>query len=160
MNVVNPTFLQLLSKPIHLLAFGFGSGLFSRAPGTAGTLVGVLFWFFLVDLPLTSYLTVVLIAALVGIYICGKTATDLATHDHGGIVWDEIVGVLLAMSIIPVTWTWVISSFLLFRLLDIWKPWPISWLDKNIGGGIGIMIDDMLAGAFTLAILYLVVEIL
>ena len=64
------------------------------------------------------------------------------------------------MSIIPVTWTWVISSFLLFRLLDIWKPWPISWLDKNIGGGIGIMIDDMLAGAFTLAILYLVVEIL
>ena len=85
MNVVNPTFLQLLSKPIHLLAFGFGSGLFSRAPGTAGTLVGVLFWFFLVDLPLTSYLTVVLIAALVGIYICGKTATDLPPMTMGGL---------------------------------------------------------------------------
>ena len=160
MNVVTPTFLQLLRKPVHLLAFGFGSGLFSKAPGTAGTLVGVLFWFFLVDLSLTGYLAVVSIAALVGIYICGKSANDLDAHDHGGIVWDKIVGILLAMAIIPVTWTWVISSFLLFRLLDICKPWPISWLDKNIGGDIGIMIDDLLAGAFTLAILYLVVEIL
>jgi len=97
---------------------------------------------------------------LFGVYICGKTAKDLKAHDHSGIVWDEIVGIWLAMIMIPVSWGWILASFLLFRFLDILKPWPISWLDKNVSGGIGIMADDLLAGAFTSTILFLAAKII
>lgn len=160
MNTVSSTFRQLLRNPVHFLAFGFGSGLFAKAPGTAGTLLGILAWMFLVNLSLVTYIIVIVIAALAGIYFCGKTARDLNVHDHSGIVWDEIVGIWLAMILVPVTWGWIFVSFLLFRFFDILKPWPISWIDKNISGGIGIMADDLLAGGFTAIVLYVTMKIL
>ena len=160
MNTVSPTFKELLSNPVHFLAFGFGSGLFPKAPGTAGTLLGILAWIFLVKLSLVTYIIIIVIAALAVIYFCGKTARDLNVHDHSGIVWDEIVGIWLAMILVPVTWGWILVSFLLFRFLDILKPWPISWIDKNISGGIGIMADDLLAGGFTAIVLYLTMKIM
>lgn len=145
-QTVNPTFKQLLRSPTLMLAFGFGSGLAPKAPGTMGTLAAIPLWWLLAQLPLASYLMVVLVSAIIGIYICGAAAKTLGVHDHGGIVWDEFVGFWIAMAALPVTWTSVILGFVLFRLFDILKPWPISWLDKKVSGGFGIMIDDVIAG--------------
>lgn len=150
----NPTFAQLLRSPTLLLAFGFGSGLSPKAPGTMGTLAAIPLWWLLAQLPLTSYLIVVLIAAVVGITICGRAADQMGVHDHGGIVWDEFVGFWIAMATLPITWQSVILGFVLFRLFDILKPWPISWLDKKVSGGFGIMIDDVIAGLAAAAVIY------
>lgn len=129
-----------------MLAFGFGSGLSPKAPGTMGTLAAIPLWWLLAQLPLSTYLVVVLIAAVAGIVICGRAADRLGVHDHGGIVWDEFVGFWIAMAVLPVTWQSLILGFVLFRLFDILKPWPISWLDRRVSGGFGIMIDDVIAG--------------
>ena len=137
---------EILSNPIHCLAFGFGSGLSPKAPGTMGTIAAIPLWYLLVQLPPQAYLLVVAICAIVGIFICGSAADKLGVHDHGGIVWDEFVGFWVTMAFLPVSYVSVIVGFTLFRLFDIFKPWPISWLDKNIGGGLGIMIDDVVAG--------------
>ena len=150
----NPTFAELLRSPTLLLAFGFGSGLSPKAPGTMGTLAAIPLWWLLAQLPLTSYLVVVLIAAVVGITICGRAADQMGVHDHGGIVWDEFVGFWIAMAALPITWQSVILGFVLFRLFDILKPWPISWLDKKVSGGFGIMIDDVIAGLAAAAVIY------
>ena len=129
-----------------MLAFGFGSGLSPKAPGTMGTLAAIPLWWLLAQLPLSTYLVVVLVAAVAGILICGRAADRLGVHDHGGIVWDEFVGFWIAMAALPVTWQSLILGFVLFRLFDILKPWPISWLDRRVSGGFGIMIDDVIAG--------------
>ena len=150
----NPTFAQLLRSPTLLLAFGFGSGLSPKAPGTMGTLAAIPLWWLLAQLPLTSYLIVVLLAAVVGITICGRAAEQMGVHDHGGIVWDEFVGFWIAMAALPITWQSVVLGFELFRLFDILKPWPISWLDKKVSGGFGIMIDDVIAGFAAAAVIY------
>jgi len=142
----NPTFAQLLRSPTLMLAFGFGSGLSPKAPGTMGTLAAIPLWWLLAQLPLSTYLVVVLVAAVAGILICGRAADRLGVHDHGGIVWDEFVGFWIAMAALPVTWQSLILGFVLFRLFDILKPWPISWLDRRVSGGFGIMIDDVIAG--------------
>ena len=160
MAEVKPSFQQLLRNPVHFLAFGFGSGLAPKAPGTAGTLVALLLWPMLATMPLTIYLSIVAVAAIGGFYLCGKTASDLGVHDHQGIVWDEIAGFWLAMTAVPVTWTWMVAGFVLFRLFDIWKPWPIGWLDKQVGGGVGIMLDDLVAGLFTWLLLFLAITFL
>ena len=145
-QTANPSFKQLLRSPTLLLAFGFGSGLSPKAPGTIGTIAAIPLWLLLAQLPLASYLMVVLVSAIVGVYICGAAAKTLGVHDHGGIVWDEFVGFWIAMAALPVTWTSLILGFALFRFFDIVKPWPISWLDKKVSGGFGIMIDDVIAG--------------
>ena len=145
-QTANPSFKQLLRSPTLLLAFGFGSGLSPKAPGTIGTIAAIPLWWLLAQLPLASYLIVVLVSAIIGIYICGAAAKTLGVHDHGGIVWDEFVGFWIAMAALPVTWTSLILGFVLFRFFDIVKPWPISWLDKKVSGGFGIMIDDVIAG--------------
>lgn len=145
-QAANPSFKQLLRSPTMLLAFGFGSGLSPKAPGTMGTIAAIPLWWLLAQLPLTGYLAIVSISAIIGIYICGSAAKTLGVHDHGGIVWDEFVGFWIAMAALPVTWTSVILGFVLFRVFDILKPWPISWLDKKVSGGFGIMIDDVIAG--------------
>ncbi|HTR01536.1 MAG TPA: phosphatidylglycerophosphatase A [Candidatus Acidoferrum sp.] len=137
-----------LANPVHLLALGFGSGLAPKAPGTFGTLAAIPFYLLLALLPLPVYLLVLIVAFGFGIYICGKTARDLGVHDHGGIVWDEFVGLWLTMVAAPPAWPWIVAGFLLFRLFDIVKPFPISYLDRHIKGGLGIMIDDALAGTF------------
>ncbi len=148
-----------LHGPVHWLAFGLGAGLAPKAPGTFGTLVAVPLYLFLAPLPLPAYLAVVAALALLGVWLCGRTARDLGVHDHPGIVWDEVVGYLLTMSAAPAGWGWVLAGFVLFRLFDILKPWPIAWLDRRIGGGLGIMLDDLLAGALALAVLQLLARL-
>jgi phosphatidylglycerophosphatase A len=140
-----------LKKPDHLLAFGFGSGLAPFAPGTFGTLVGIPFFILFSQFSLPVYLLLTLLFFIAGVRICERCSRDLGVHDHGGIVWDEIVGYLVTMIAVPFAWQWLLSGFLLFRLFDILKPWPIRWLDRHVKGGFGIMVDDLLAGLFALA---------
>jgi len=146
-----------LSNPIHLLALGFGSGLLKPASGTWGTLAAVPFYLLfslLLSLPLATYLLILLLSFALGVYLCGKTAEDVGVHDHGAIVWDEFVGFWITMTFIPFSWLNLILGFVLFRLFDIFKPWPIKLLDKHVHGGFGIMIDDVLAGVFAWFVLF------
>jgi phosphatidylglycerophosphatase A len=136
----------VLTNPIHFLAFGFGSGLAPKAPGTVGTLVAVPIYLLLAHANIWIYAGVVVVSFFAGIWLCGKSAEALGVHDHGGIVWDEFVGYWITMFMAPVGWMWMILGFLLFRLLDILKPWPIKYIDKQVKGGLGIMLDDVLAG--------------
>ena len=140
-------------NPIHLLAFGFGSGTAPKAPGTWGTLAAVLIYWPLSQLSPEHYLLMLLVTSVMGIYICGQTARDLGVHDHGSIVWDEFVGFWITMFAAPVGWVWVVVGFVLFRFFDIIKPWPISWIDKKITGGFGIMLDDVIAGVMAALVL-------
>jgi phosphatidylglycerophosphatase A len=140
-------------NPVHVLAFGFGSGAAPKAPGTFGTIAAVLLYWPLSQLSLDLYLLVILVTGVVGIYICGKTAEDLGVHDHGGIVWDEFVGFWITMIAAPVGWIWVLVGFVLFRFFDIIKPWPINWIDKQVTGGFGIMLDDLIAGVMAAVVL-------
>ena len=147
----------VIRNPIHILSFGFGSGLSPVAPGTMGTLVAIPIFLVLVTFPPVIYLFFVIILFFVGCWASGRTAEALNVHDHPGIVIDEIVGYLITMAMVPVTWYWVILGFLLFRLFDIWKPWPISIVDKQLKGGLGIMLDDGLAALYSLLSLHIVI---
>ena len=138
----------VFSSPVHFLAFGFGSGLSPFAPGTAGTLVAIPLYLLLVQLPFWGYVAVLLVMSLVGIWICGESSRRLGVHDHGGIVWDEFAGYLLTMLAAPAGWVWMVVGFCLFRLFDIWKPWPVRRVDREVSGGFGIMFDDILAGIY------------
>lgn len=149
----NSTPSSVWRNPIHFLAFGFGSGAMPKAPGTWGTLAGLPFVLLWQQLPPGGYALVLLISTLLGIWLCHRTAADLGVHDHGGIVWDEFVGVWIALWLAPPGWLWLAAGFVLFRLFDIWKPWPISWADQHVGGGFGIMLDDILAGCMALLVL-------
>lgn len=137
----------LLRDPGHFLALGFGSGLVPRAPGTFGTLAAIPVYLLCAQLPLLFYLLAVAGAFALGVYLCGRTARALGVHDHPGIVWDEVVGYLLTMAFAPSGWLWIALGFVCFRLFDIWKPWPIRVFDRSVHGGLGIMLDDVLAGA-------------
>lgn len=139
-------------NPIHLIAAGFGSGLAPRAPGTFGTLAALIPWWPLHFLSAPLYWAIIALGTAFGIYVCGKTARDLRTHDHGSIVWDEFIGLWIALAWLPSSIAWVGAGFLLFRLFDIWKPWPISWCDRHVHGGFGIMLDDILAGGTALVV--------
>jgi len=143
----------VMTDPVHFLAFGFGSGLSPIAPGTAGTLVAVVLELMMRPLgfPMRIGITIAIIA--VGFWICGESARRLRQHDHPGIVWDEFAGYLLTMLAAPAGWVWVIAGFTLFRVFDILKPWPIRELDHRIGGGAGIMLDDLAAGVAAGALL-------
>ena len=143
-----------MNNPLHLLAVGFGSGLVAKGPGTAGTVVGVLLFWPLSQLSLPGYLGACLALFLAGVWICGRAADALNTHDHPSIVFDEIVGFLVTMIAIPAQWPWILAGFTLFRVFDIIKPWPISVLDRRVKGGFGIMIDDLLAALFALCLLH------
>ncbi|MFZ2312964.1 MAG: phosphatidylglycerophosphatase A [Methylobacter sp.] len=148
---------QILSDPVLFLAFGFGSGLAKKAPGTLGTLAAVpVYWLFAqTNIFVYSLLTVAV--TITGIWICGIAAEKLGEHDFGGIVWDEIAGYLITMWLVPFTWQAMVIGFLLFRVFDIIKPWPIKWVDQRVEGGFGIMLDDVLAGVFAgiLALLFI-----
>jgi len=143
-----------LKDPVMLLAFGFGSGLSPVAPGTAGTLITVPLVLLLQQLGLPFYLGVTAIVLLTGSWVCGYAARKLNVHDHSGIVYDEVAGFLLTMMFVPHGLVWLLAGFVLFRILDAAKPWPISWLDKNIHGGMGIMLDDIVAGLISNAALH------
>jgi len=138
----------VLTDPVHILAFGFGTGLSPVAPGTVGSLVGVLFAWLTLDLGLPLQLGVAAAISLAGIWICGESARRLGVHDHPAIVWDEVVGYLAVMLVAPAGWLWAVAGFCVFRFFDIVKPWPIRDVDHAVGGGVGIMLDDLLAAAY------------
>lgn len=139
---------QILSDPILFLAFGFGSGLAKKAPGTMGTLAAIPVYWLFAQTNLFIYSLLTLVVTLVGIPICDIAAKKLDEHDFGGIVWDEIAGYLITMWLVPFTWQAMVLGFILFRFFDILKPWPIKWIDRQVHGGLGIMLDDVLAGVF------------
>ena len=138
------------------ISLGFGSGLAPKAPGTFGTLVGIPIFLLMADLPLALYLVITTVFLLIGIWSAQVYSDYLGVHDHGSIVWDEVVGFLITMTFVPVEWRWIVIGFLLFRLFDIWKPWPIRLLDERVHGGFGIMIDDVLAGVYAAVVLYMI----
>ena len=146
-------------NPIQFLAFGFGSGLSPKAPGTAGTLAAVPIYWFIADWPLAWYALFILVTGLLGIWICGAASRQLGVHDHGGIVWDEFVGYWITMWAVPVDWVWIIAGFLVFRVYDIAKPWPIRTLDRQVKGGFGIMVDDILAGVMACITLHIALAV-
>ena len=140
-------------NPVHFLAFGLGSGAVPWAPGTFGTLAAVPLWYLLAQLPLSTYLLLVLAAFALGCWLCQRTSEDIGVHDHGGIVWDEFVGLWLTLILVPDGWPWLLAGFVLFRFFDILKPWPIRWADRRVGGGLGIMLDDVLAALYAWLVL-------
>lgn len=145
---------QLARDPALALAFGFGLGLSRVAPGTCGTLLGIPFHLATVGLAWPARLAAIAAAFGLGVWVCDRAARTLGVHDHPGIVWDEVVGFAIAMLAAPAGWTGIALGFALFRLLDVWKPWPIRLADRRVHGGFGIMLDDALAGAGAAAILW------
>jgi len=137
------------------LACGFGTGAAPFAPGTFGTLVALPLYYFLQPLSAWLYLAVVAALFVIGIGLCAHAATKLKVHDHPGIVRHEGVGYLVTMFMAPSDWEWMLAGFALFRLFDIWKPWPIRLLDQRVAGGFGIMVDDLLAGIYAAGLLQL-----
>ena len=142
-----------LNNICHLLAFGFGSGLAKWMPGTFGSAAAIPFVILLSFLPLWLAILVTVISCIVGIAICQRAADDLQVHDHPAIVWDEFAGMFITFLAVPLTWQNLVLGFVLFRLFDILKPWPIGWADKQVSEGLGIMLDDIIAGLFALTIL-------
>lgn len=152
--------IKLLVNPVHFCSFGFGTGYSPYAPGTLGTVAGVLIYMFIQDLAIIHYLLVTLIFFVSGIMMCGYTTKALEIDDHPAIVWDEVVGYLITMCYAPSGWWWIVAGFVLFRFFDILKPWPVSLADKRIKGGIGIMLDDIIAGIYSLTIMQIIAYIL
>ncbi|MGE0189483.1 MAG: phosphatidylglycerophosphatase A [Steroidobacteraceae bacterium] len=144
----------ILRDPVHLLAFGFGSGLSPKAPGTMGTIVALPLVYLLMQWPLWIYLCCILMLSVIGIYLCGESARRLHAHDHPGIVWDEFVGMAITMFAVPFSWLNLLLGFILFRCFDIFKPWPIREADHRLAGGLGIMLDDVIAGMFACVLLH------
>lgn len=132
----------------HWLACGLGAGCLRPAPGTWGTLAAVPLYLLLSPLPLGLYLLLVVMLLGIGVWACEVTACDFGVHDHPSIVWDEVVGYLLTMAAAPSGWLWLVAGFALFRLFDIWKPWPVRLADQRVTGGWGIMLDDVLAAGY------------
>lgn len=143
-----------LTRPSQFLAFGFGSGLSPIMPGTAGSLAAIPVVWAMSFLPMYAYILVTLVSFIVGIKVCQIASDVLGVDDHGAIVWDEIVGMMLVFIAVPITWYSLLIGFVVFRFFDMLKPWPISVLDKNLHGGLGIMLDDIAAGAVTLIIMH------
>jgi len=138
----------VLTDPVNFLAFGFGTGLAPFAPGTFGSIPGVLLFWLTLDFGLYVQLAVALAVVIAGIWICGESARRIGVHDHGGIVWDEIAGMYLTLLAAPFTPVGWLLAFVLFRAADIVKPWPIRDLDHRLGGGVGIMLDDLVAALY------------
>ncbi|MBK1617968.1 phosphatidylglycerophosphatase A [Lamprobacter modestohalophilus] len=150
--IASPSFQP--TRPDHLIAYGFGAGLSPMAPGTMGTLVAIPIYLVLSHLPGLAYLVALAVLIGVGLWACDKVAAEMGEDDPPSIVWDEIVGFLVAMAAAPVvSLAWILMGFLLFRLFDIYKPWPVSWTEKRFKGGLGIMADDLVAGAMTWVVL-------
>ena len=144
----------VLSSPVHIFSFGFGAGLSPVAPGTIGTLFAIPVYLVLVSFNTVVYVSCIVILFIAGCWACKQTAEALRVHDHPGIVIDEIVGYLVTMLFVPLAWHWVLAGFLLFRVFDVWKPWPVSLADRHVTGGIGIMLDDLLAALYSLSCLH------
>jgi phosphatidylglycerophosphatase A len=147
------------TNPIHFIACGFGLGTSRFAPGTFGTLLAVVFYLFLRHLSAPWYLLTLVVAFILGVWWCDITEKDFGVPDHAAIVWDEIVGFWITMFLVPIKWNWlwVLIGFILFRVFDIWKPWPIRWVDSKMPGGLGIMVDDVIAAIYAWVILQAII---
>ncbi len=150
-----PADLALLrAHPAHFLALGFGAGLAPRAPGTVGTLIALPLYWALAGLPPAAYWLLVGLGFVVGIWACARTAQALGEADPGNVVWDEIIAFLTVLPFAPAGLWGALTAFVLFRLFDILKPFPIGWLERRLGGGLGIMLDDLLAAAYAILCLW------
>ncbi len=141
------------------MALGFGSGLAPKAPGTFGTIMGLPLYWLMASIAFPIQLIIITIAFLIGIYFCDIAGKLLGVSDHGSIVWDEIVAMMLVLTITPIDWIWWIVAFV-FRLFDIWKPFPISWCDAKLKGGFGVMFDDLLAAFYAMIMIKIILWIL
>ncbi len=139
--------------PVCVLALGFGAGAMPYAPGTVGTLLAVPAYYFVAGLSTMAYALMLGLLFALGVWICQRAERRLGTHDHPSVVWDEVVGFLVTMFAAPAGWPWVVTGFLLFRLFDVWKPYPIRRLETRVRGGFGTMLDDVLAGLYAWACL-------
>ncbi|CAM8370529.1 MULTISPECIES: phosphatidylglycerophosphatase A family protein [Candidatus Methylopumilus] len=151
-----PNLKFLIKHPSHFLALGFGAGLSKKAPGTLGTLVGIPIYLLISSYSFSIQMMMALLFTIVGIFICNQTAQALKVKDPSAIVWDEISAFFLMLVIAhpllnPLK---IFELFVLFRIFDIWKPFPINYLDKHVGGGLGIMLDDYVAAFFALLIYF------
>lgn len=147
--------VRMLADPVHFVSLGGGAGLSPLAPGTVGTLVAVPLWWLLRDVPSAVYALILVGVFLFGSWAAGRTAAALGRHDHPAIVIDEVLGLLVTMVAAPAGIGWLVAGVVAFRVFDIAKPWPIGWVDRRMPGGAGIMLDDVLAGVWALAVLQL-----
>lgn len=144
---------KVIGDPVNFLAFGFGTGLAPVAPGTVGSLPGVLLAWATLGLGLPVQIGIAVVISLIGVYLCGESARRIGVHDHGGIVWDEICGMYVTLLVAPPTVAGWALAFVLFRFMDIVKPWPIRDLDHRLTGGSGIMLDDLVAALYAALLL-------
>jgi phosphatidylglycerophosphatase A len=153
----------LLHHPAGWIACGFGSGLSPVAPGTAGSLLALLPWLLLRELPPAYYVLALVLAFGLGVGVCHWAVTALRVKDPATVVWDEFVGLWIAL--MPLLWLargwmWIFAGFILFRIFDIWKPWPVSWADRHVAGGMGVMLDDVIAGFYAAIVLVLLLRLI
>lgn len=146
----DPNLTFLIKHPAHFLALGFGSGLAPKAPGTFGTIVGLPLFYLIAHYSLNIQLSIIALLFIIGIYLCDVAGKALGVSDHGSIVWDEIAAMMLVLTITPMHWIWWLIAFGLFRLFDIWKPFPIRQCDAKLKGGFGVMFDDLLAAVYAM----------
>lgn len=151
-----PSASAILKKPAVLLACGLGSGLMPKAPGTFGTLAAIPLYLVMQPLGLLNYLLLTAAFFVLGIWLCHQAIKVFERDDPSEVVWDEVVGFLITMIAAPAGWQWLLLGFVLFRIFDIWKPWPVSLADQKLHGGLGIMLDDVIAGVYAMLILFIV----
>lgn len=152
---------RLLKHPLAWIALGFGSGLSKWAPGTVGSLLAaVLWWFLLADLPIWAQLLVIVIGFELGVYASNWMIANTGVKDPGYIVWDEFIGMWIALLLLPKTLMAFAIAFALFRLFDIVKRGPVGWADRRFTGGFGVMFDDVIAGLLAMAVGYAVMHFL
>jgi phosphatidylglycerophosphatase A len=148
---------RLLASPAGWLACGFGSGLTAKAQGTFGSAAAILPWLLLRDLSPFAWLVILAASFAVGVWACEIAGRILGVADHRSLVWDEFVGQWIALlPALLAPWWAVVAGFALFRLFDVVKPWPIAWFDRRVKGGLGVMLDDVIAGIVAAAVLWLV----
>ncbi|HIF53811.1 MAG TPA: phosphatidylglycerophosphatase A [Methylococcaceae bacterium] len=146
-----------MRNPVLFLAFGFGSGLSRLMPGTMGTLAAIPVYLLFIQTNFWLYSVLTLLVMVAGVWICDAAAKKLGVHDFGGIVWDEIAGFLITMWWVPFSWYAVFLGFVFFRVFDILKPWPINWIDRKVDGGLGIMLDDVIAGIMAAGVVWIII---
>jgi phosphatidylglycerophosphatase A len=153
--------LSSWSDPAVLIVTGFASGFLRPAPGTWGSLVALgLWWWLIADLAWPAQLAVVIVTVAIGTWLTGRVGRRYGVHDDPRIVIDEFAGLWLALIAVPPTWPAALAGFLLFRAFDVAKPGPVRWADRRVPGAIGVMLDDLIAGAMALAILHLALWLL
>jgi len=153
-KLIPPLPEKIWQDPLYFIAFGLGSGAMPIAPGTFGTLMAIPFYLLLQQiLPLVGYISFVVLFIVVSSWLCEHISREINIHDHPRMCIDEFAGFFVTMIHAPRGWLWIIIGFLLFRIFDIWKPWPIRFLDEKIHGGFGIVFDDVAAGIYALVIM-------